>query len=140
MSRIMALDVGESTVGIAVSDPLGLTAQPVATLRRTTLAKDLAAIHAMVRSHEVTSIVVGLPLRMSGEAGPAAVAAIAFAKRIGEAVKLPVTTWDERLTTVQAERCLLEADLSRRHRRRVIDTVAAALILQSFLDSRKAGI
>lgn len=136
MGRIMALDVGEATVGVAVSDPLGITAGPVTTLRRRGLRHDLRALADLAVKHEVETIVVGLPLRMSGIAGSAAEEAIGFAERVREALKLPVVTWDERLSTVQAERSLLEADLSRRRRREVVNQVAAAIILQAYLDSR----
>ncbi|HEY3174984.1 MAG TPA: Holliday junction resolvase RuvX [Candidatus Polarisedimenticolia bacterium] len=132
----MALDVGEATVGVAVSDPLGITAQPITTVRRRGLKHDLRTLADLAARHEVGTIVVGLPLRMSGVAGSRASDAETFAHRVREALGLPVVTWDERLSTVQAERCLLEADLSRRRRREVINHVAAAIILQAYLDSR----
>jgi putative holliday junction resolvase len=139
MSRIMALDVGEVTIGVAVSDPLGVTAQPITTVRRKGRRSDLAALRQLIEQHEVDHIVVGLPLRLGGERGTAAAEAEAFAAMLREAVALPVTTWDERLTSVQAERVLLEADVSRRRRREVVHQMAAALILQSWLDSRAAA-
>lgn len=138
MSRIMGLDVGEATVGVAVSDELGFTAQPVTTVRRGTLARDMAAISDLIERHAVTSIVVGMPLRMAGDAGPAARAAVSFVGRLRGAFDLPVVTWDERLTTVQAERLLVEADVTRRRRRDVVNQVAAAILLQSYLDSRRS--
>jgi len=134
--RIMALDVGEVTLGVAVSDELEITAQPVTTLNRRGLKHDLRAIAELVTKHEVGVIVVGLPLRLSGVAGTSATETLAFAERVRARVNLPVVTWDERLSTVQAERVLLEADVSRRKRREVINHVAAAIILQSYLDSR----
>ena len=137
MGRIMALDVGEVTLGIAVSDALGITAQPVTTLKRRSLKNDFAAIAELVREHEVTSFVVGLPLRLTGLAGSAAEGAAAFAAKLQTSLGLPVQTWDERMSTVQAERALLEGDVSRRRRREVINQVAAAIILQSYLDSRR---
>jgi len=136
MSRIMALDVGEATLGVAVSDPLGMTAQPVTTIRRVGMKADLRALSSLIERYEVDSIVVGLPLTLAGERGPAAEGIIAFAERLSRSTRIPVVTWDERLTTVQAERALLEADMSRRRRREVINQVAAAIILQSYLDSR----
>jgi len=139
MSRIMALDVGEVTIGVAVSDPLEVTAQPLTTVRRQGRRTDLAALRRLVDEHEVTQVIVGLPLRLGGERGSAALEAEAFAAWLREALSLPVTTWDERLTSVQAERVLLEADVSRRRRREVIHQMAAALILQSWLDCRAAA-
>jgi putative Holliday junction resolvase len=139
MSRIMAIDVGSVTLGIAVSDPLGVTAQPITTLRRVGPRKDIDAIVALARRHEVTSFLVGLPLRLTGDEGEAAQSARRFAETLAERSALPVETWDERFTTVQAERSLLEGDLSRRRRREVINQVAAALLLQSYLDRQERG-
>jgi putative pre-16S rRNA nuclease len=139
MPRIMALDVGEATLGVAVSDSLGITAQPITTIRRQSLKKDLVAIAHLIREHEITSIVVGMPLRLAGDAGPAARSVELFVSKLEESVGLPVVTWDERMTTVQAERALLEGDVSRRRRKEVINQIAAAIILQSFLDSRPPG-
>ena len=140
MSRIMALDVGSVTLGVAVSDELGITAQPVTTLKRRGWSHDLRAVGDLAREYDVSAFVVGLPLRLSGEAGPAAGGAEVFAAKLRSAVGIPVQTWDERLSTVQAERSLLEGDVSRRRRREVINQVAAAIILQSFLDSRRAAV
>lgn len=134
--RIMALDVGEVTLGVAMSDELGITAQPITTLDRRGLKHDLRAISDLVSKHEVSTIVIGLPLRLSGAVGTSATAALEFAERVRTRVNLPVITWDERYSTMQAERVLLEGDVSRRKRRSVINQVAAAIILQSYLDSR----
>src|SRR5262245_58595473 len=133
MERILALDVGEATLGVAVSDSLGLTAQPVATIRRRSIKADLRAVADLIDVHEVTMLLVGLPLSMSGQAGRAAADVEAFVSQLSARISLPVVRWDERLSTVQAERALLEADLSRRKRREVINQVAAAIILQSYL-------
>lgn len=132
----MALDVGTARVGVAISDPLGLTAQPVATIKRTGIKQDLKTIGDLARQHEVDAIVVGLPLKLDGEPGPAAASILQFVDRLRAVVTIPVVTWDERLSTVQAERALLEGDMSRRRRRETIDKVAAAIILQAYLDSR----
>jgi putative holliday junction resolvase len=133
----MGLDVGTRTVGIAVSDALGLTAQGVTTLRRQNLKTDLAALAALAQEHEVERLVIGLPLNMDGSEGPRAEASRAFGKMAEEKLGLPVEYWDERLTTVAAQRVLLEADLSRQKRKEVVDQVAASLILQGWLDSRR---
>ncbi len=133
----MGLDVGTKTVGVAVSDALGMTAQGVTTVRRTNMKADLAALAEIIREQEVTRIVVGLPLNMDASEGPRAQATRAFGDALVKATGLPIEYQDERLTTVAAERVLLEADLSRQKRRQVIDQVAAQLILQGWLDARR---
>lgn len=133
--RIMGLDVGTKTVGVAVSDPLGFTAQGVTTVRRKNRKADLAALAALTAEYEVGRLVVGLPLNMDGTEGPRAEATRRFGDLLAKELGLPVEYWDERLTTVAAERALLEADLSRARRREVVDQVAASLILQGWLDA-----
>ncbi len=134
--RILALDVGEKTVGVAVSDPLRLIAQPITTIRRRGIRSDLRAIVDLVASNDAVEIVVGMPLRLQGDEGPAAQAVLSFIEKLRPVVDIPIVPWDERFSTVQAERALLEANLSRDKRRGVIDRVAAVIILQSYLDSR----
>ena len=136
MSRIMALDVGEATLGVAVSDPLRMTAQPVGTIRRHGRKRDIRAVADLIAKHDVSSMVVGLPLQLDGEAGLAVESTMSFVESQRKSTGIPVVTWDERLTTVQAERVLIDADLSRKRRREVINHVAAAIILQSYLDSQ----
>lgn len=138
--RTMGLDVGTKTVGVAVSDALGLTGQAVVTVRRTNLKADLAELERLAREHEVTRVVIGLPLNMDGTEGPRAEASRAFGRRVEERLGLPVEFWDERLTTVAAHRTLLEADLSRQKRKQVVDRLAAAFILQGWLDARRGGL
>ena len=133
--RILGLDVGEKTIGVALSDELGVTAQGLRTIRRRGPASDLRALEEVVREYGVERIVVGLPRNMDGSMGPAARKVLAFAERLA-VFELPVETQDERLTTVQAERLLIQADVRRAERRRVIDKVAAALMLQAYLDRR----
>jgi putative Holliday junction resolvase len=135
--RTLGLDVGTKTIGVAVSDGLGLTAQAVTTIRRSNLKADLAALSALAREHEGSCVVVGLPLNMDGSEGPRAEASRTFAEAVTQALGVPVEFWDERLSTVAAERTLLEADLSRARRRQVIDQVAAQFILQGWLDARR---
>lgn len=137
--RILALDYGERRIGVALSDPLRLTAQALVTLTRRSRADDLEALRAMTREHAVVGIVVGLPLAMDGTRTPMCRRAEEFAAAVGRATGLPVETWDERLTTAQATRTLLEADVRRARRRAVVDQVAAVLILQSWLDARAMG-
>jgi putative Holliday junction resolvase len=134
--RIMGLDVGQRRIGIALSDPLGISAQPLMVLERTDTARDMSALQALIVKHMVETVVVGLPLTMRGENGPEAQRIRTFVQTLKRSVAIPIQYVDERLTTVQAERALLETDTSRRKRKRVIDKVAAQLILQHYLDSR----
>ncbi len=135
--RILALDVGRKRIGIAVSDPLGITAQGLKVLERKNWDTDLARLQEIARPYEVQEILVGLPRHMDGRLGEQAEEILALARDLGEALGAKVTTWDERLSTVEAERLLITADLSRARRRRVVDQVAATLILQAYLDSHQ---
>jgi putative Holliday junction resolvase len=134
--RVLALDLGTVRIGLALSDPLRLTAQPAGKLERRALKRDLAPLLAIVRDNEVGTVVVGHPLLMSGDAGTRAKDAETFVERLRAHVPCPVVLWDERLTSVQANRALLEGDVSRRRRREVVDAAAAALLLQSWLDAQ----
>jgi putative Holliday junction resolvase len=136
--RVLAVDPGSKRVGLALSDPTGTIAQPLATLEaepRETLAERLADL---ARRHDATTIVVGLPRRMDGSIGPEAKAARVLADELRRASRLPVETLDERLTTAAAEKSLLSSGMHREKRRANIDRVAAAILLQSHLD-RKRG-
>ncbi len=133
-TRILALDVGEKRIGLAVSDPLGITAQGVGVLTRRDPETDLARLLEVAREYQVREILVGMPRHLDGRPGKHAEAIWELARTLGDALAAPVTPWDERLTTVQAERVLIQADMSRRRRRRVVDQVAAVLILQSYLE------
>lgn len=134
--RAMGLDVGTKTVGVAVADELGITAQGVTTLRRSGIKKDLEALRALCEEYGVGQLIVGLPLNMDGSEGPRAQASRKFAETASQALGIPHLLWDERLTTVAAQRVLLEADVSRQKRREVIDQLAASLILQGWLDAQ----
>jgi putative Holliday junction resolvase len=134
--RILALDVGEKTLGVAVSDPLLLTAQGIEVIRRTSLEKDLRRLAELVDQYQVTRFLVGLPKNMNGSLGPKAVSVQQLAAIVAERFPaLEVVLWDERLSTVAAQRSLIEADVSRVKRRQVIDKMAAVFILQGYLDS-----
>lgn len=133
----MGLDVGTRTIGVAVSDELSITGQALTTLRRSNLRTDLRALCELIEKHGVNRIVVGLPLNMDGSEGPSAAEARKVGEAVASALKIPVEYWDERLTTVAAGRMLIEADVSRARRRQVVDQVAAALILQGWLDARR---
>jgi len=136
--RILGLDVGARRIGIAVSDPLGLTAQGLATLQRRNRRNDFVELRKVLDQHEVREIVVGNPLRMSGESGTQADKMAAFAAQLQQTFSLPVHLWDERLTTAEAHRLLDETGIRNSRRKEVIDKMAAVLILQSFLDARAA--
>ena len=131
---LMGLDLGTKTIGIAVSDAMRVVASPLRTIRRTKFGADAAAILALTGPRAVGGIVVGLPRNMDGSEGPRAQSARAFARNLARLTELPIAFWDERLSTVAAERALLEADASRRKRGEVIDHVAAGYILQGALD------
>jgi putative holliday junction resolvase len=140
-SRYLALDVGSKRIGIAVSDELGLTAQPVLTLeRRRKTRDDLRSLARLARRYNVAGIVVGHPLHMSGEQSPRASRTRAFALELGELARLPIHMWDERLTTKEAHQILYTAGHARQQHHRVVDQVAATLILQSFLDERRNAV
>ncbi len=134
--RILALDFGEKNIGVALSDPLGITARGLLTLKRESIKKDLLAIYELVEHHQAEQVVMGIPLNMDGSRGPAAFKVEEFARRLKGRLKVPVAFWDERLSTIAAQRVLLEGDVSRRGRREVIDKMAAVVILQNYLDSK----
>jgi putative holliday junction resolvase len=137
--RILALDVGHKRIGVAVSDPLGFTAQGLMVLERQDWDRDIDRLLKIARPYQVQEVLVGLPRHLNGRLGEQAEAIMALARALGEALQAKVVTWDERLSTVEAERLLIEADMSRRRRRQVVDQVAATLILQAYLDSRQQG-
>lgn len=131
----MALDIGEKTVGVAVSDPLGMIASPRETLRRD--GSELDRLERLVTSDEIGEIVVGLPISLNGTLGPSAQRAQQFVKALEQRLTIPISTFDERLTTAEAEKMLIAADTRRSKRRQVIDQIAATLILQGFLRTRE---
>ena len=134
--RILGLDLGEKNIGVAVSDELGWTAQGLGSIQRGgTIENDLDKIKVMVQKYGVEKIVVGLPRNMDGSIGNQARKALNFAEVLTGRLSLPVETWDERLSTVAAERLLIEADVSRKKRRRVVDKMAASIILQGYLNA-----
>jgi putative Holliday junction resolvase len=136
LRRVLAIDLGTVRVGLALSDPLRITGQPMGWIPRSSLRRDLRALIDVVEANDVATIVVGHPLLMSGSAGESAKDAEAFAERLRAELPCPVVLWDERLTTVQAQRALLEGNVSRANRRNVVDAAAAALLLQSWLDAQ----
>lgn len=134
--RILALDVGEKNIGVAISDELGWTAQALPSLRRQTKDRDTCAIANIVEEKCVTGIVVGMPVSLDGSLGKKAREVAGFVEDLKRRLSLPIKVWDERFTSVQAERVMLEADLSRKKRKKKIDQLSAQLILQSYLDAK----
>ncbi|MDU6398142.1 MAG: Holliday junction resolvase RuvX [Veillonella sp.] len=132
--RIMALDVGSRTIGIACSDALLMTAQGIETIRRTSLENDFNRLRELISEYEVHELVVGMPKNMNGTKGERAEKTEDFVEKMKAVIDLPVTFWDERLSTVMAERQLIAADVSRKKRKGVIDKMAAVVILQGYLD------
>jgi len=132
--RVMGLDVGNKTIGVALSDLLGWTAQGLEVIRRRGIEYDLDRLAEIIDVHEVAKVVVGLPKNMNGTLGPQSEAVQEFVAAFQGRFPMPVAMWDERLTTVAAEKLLIEADVSRAKRRQVIDKMAAVLILQGYLD------
>jgi putative Holliday junction resolvase len=135
IGRALAIDLGDRTLGLAVSDPLGITAQGLDTLERHGGQRDTEALRAVCQEREVARVIVGLPRNLDGSEGPRAQKSRAFGRTLRDALGLPVFFWDERLTTAEAERVLIAADVSRAKRAKVIDKLAAQLILQGWLEA-----
>ncbi|WP_422660221.1 Holliday junction resolvase RuvX [Paenibacillus sp. EC2-1] len=135
--KIMGLDYGDRRIGVALSDVFGWTAQGLEVIERRREGIEFERIAALVKEHEVSEIVVGLPKNMNGTIGPRGEICMEFAGILRESLCLPVHLWDERLSTVSAERTLVEADVSRKKRKQVVDKMAASLILQNYLDSKR---
>ena len=133
-ARLFGLDLGTKTIGIAVSDGGRQIATPLTTIRRVKFGKDAAALLELAGKNDISGLVLGLPLNMDGSEGPRVQATRAFVRNLSGLTELPVVYWDERLSTVAAERAMLEADMSRKKRAAKIDAAAAAFILQGFLD------
>lgn len=137
--RMMGLDVGSKTVGVALSDELGWTAQGLETIRINEEENvfGFEQIGKIIKDNDVTKIIVGMPKNMNGTIGPRGEASQFYGTELEKLFSIPVVYWDERLTTMAAERVLLEADMSRKKRKKVIDKMAAVMILQGYLDSQK---
>lgn len=137
--RILGIDLGTKRIGVALSDGLLITAQGQDSIMSKGAAEDIAAIDRVIKENDVGEVVVGLPISMNGSHSAKTRETLEFVEQLSKAVSVPVRTWDERLTSMQAERALLEADVSRRRRKELSDKLAAQIILQSYLDSRKKG-
>lgn len=138
--RIISLDIGEKRIGVAVSDPLGITAQGAGVITRKNIEDDINEVKRFVDEYKADSIVAGMPINMDGTKGPSAQKVAEFVEVLGSALKIPVGTYDERLSTKESEKFLISSDVSRKKRRRVIDTMAAQLILQSYLERIKKNV
>ncbi len=138
--RVLALDPGSVRIGVAISDELGMIAQPLEFIAAEPFADFLERLQQLLASRSVELIVVGLPRNMDGSYGPAAVKAQEFVAALEAAVPIPIRTWDERLTSVQANRLLTEANVRRDKRKGKVDQMAAAILLQSFLDAQAPGV
>jgi putative holliday junction resolvase len=136
--RLLGLDIGERRIGVAVSDPAGRVATPLAVLDAPAVMSDATPLRRLVEDYDAERLVVGLPLSMSGEEGPQATSVREAAERMAQAVGLPITYVDERLSSVQAERAMAEAGASSRRRRGSVDMVAASLLLQAYLDADRS--
>lgn len=132
--RILGLDIGDRTIGVAVSDPFGWTAQGVTTIKRSDLPKDLEELGKIVEEYKATKMVIGIPKNMNGTFGPQAEKVRELVKEIVKQIDIETVEWDERLSTKMAERSLIEGDMRRNKRKKIIDTVAAVCILQGYLD------
>jgi len=133
----MGLDIGSHTIGVAISDELKVTAQGLKTIRRKSMKEDLSEISNLISEFKIDKIVIGLPKNMDGTLGKQAKMVLQWIKKLRERINLPVVTWDERLTTMEASKVLLQADLSRKKRKRVIDKLSAILILQGYLNQEE---
>ena len=138
MMRILALDLGKKRIGCALSDPLGITAQPLTHVKRVSLKEDLEAIRRLIEDNEVTLIVMGMPYDSHGNVGAAGEYTEKFAEKLKRSLGLPVEFQDERFSTVAVERVLIDGGVSRAKRKGVVDKQAAAYILQGYLDARSA--
>ncbi|MFQ5794579.1 MAG: Holliday junction resolvase RuvX [Candidatus Bipolaricaulia bacterium] len=138
--RILGLDLGERRIGLAVSDPTGTIASGRGVYTRQRLDQDLDHLERLIEAEGIIEVVLGYPLNMDGSIGERAQQTLAFKEELEARVEVPVVLFDERLSTAEAERVLIEADLSRRRRKRVIDELSAVVILQSYLDWRRASV
>ena len=135
--RIMGLDIGDKTIGVAVSDLMGLTAQGVKTVKRVGKKKDIEALKEIIKERQVNKIVSGLPKNMNGTLGPQGEKVIKFCELLEEETGVKIEYWDERLSTVAAEKTLMHGNVRRENRKGVIDMVAAVIILQGYLDRQR---
>ncbi len=134
LMRFMGLDIGHKTIGVAISDELGITAQGLKTIECKSMEEDLKEINSIISRYDIKKIVVGMPINMDGTFGRQAEFTLQWIKMLEEKAKISVVTWDERLSTVEASKTLIKADISRKKRKKVIDKLAAIIILQGYLN------
>ena len=139
MTRIMALDVGDKTIGIALSDPMLITSQPLETIKRTKVKFDIDRIEELVNENGVSTLIVGLPKNMNNTIGPQAMRVISFVDLIKKRLDIEIIYQDERMTTLESEAVLIDMSVRRENRKKHIDKIAASFILQSYLDRRNNG-
>jgi putative Holliday junction resolvase len=139
MNRIMGLDVGDKTIGVALSDPLFISAQPLETIKRTKASKDIDRLVEIINDYEVSTIVVGLPKNMNNSIGPQSMKVMSFVDLMKKRIDNEIIYQDERMTTLQSERVLIDMNVRRENRKKYIDKIAAAFILQTYLDRRSNG-
>ncbi len=137
-ARVLGLDLGTKTIGMALSDVSRTVATPLSTIKRTKFKVDVEQLFATIDEHEIAGLILGMPVNLDGSEGPRAQSTRSFARNVSQLRDIPIVLWDERLSTVAAERTLLEADASRKRRSEVIDKMAAGFILQGALDRMKA--
>ena len=135
--RVMCLDVGETTIGLGLSDGTRAIASPLETIDRKKFAKDVALLQTAILKHQITGLIIGYPVNMDGSLGPRTQSVRTFVSSLSKHVDLPMALWDERMSTMAVERVMLEADLSRARRSQLVDKLAASYMLQGFLDSVK---
>ena len=138
--RILALDLGRRRIGLALSDPLGITAQGLPTLQRTNIREDLAALARLIEQHQVGLLLMGYPVHMTGREGRQTEYTREFSERLAATTGVPLRYWDERLTTVEAQRVLKESGISIAKRARAVDQLSAQILLASFLDMQAGGM
>lgn len=136
-ARIMALDVGDTTIGLALSDAMRSIASPLETISRTKFLKDMAVLQSSINKHKVAGLIIGLPLNMDGSEGPRVQSTRTFTSNLSKHVNLPMLFWDERMSTMAVERVMLEADMSRQRRSQLVDKLAASYMLQGYLDNAR---
>nr|WP_072537400.1 Holliday junction resolvase RuvX [Anaerococcus mediterraneensis] len=139
MTRLMGLDVGDKTIGVAISDPMFLTAQPLETIKRVKASKDIDRIIDIIEEKEISTIIVGLPKNMNNTIGPQAMKVMSFVDLLKKRISNEIIYQDERLTTIESESVLIEMSVRRENRKKYIDKIAASFILQSYLDRRTNG-
>jgi putative Holliday junction resolvase len=134
-ARVLGLDVGETTIGLALSDGMRSIATPLETISRTKFMKDVALLQSSIDKHKIVGLIIGYPINMDGSSGPRTQSTRTFAANLGKHIPLPMVFWDERMSTMAVERTMLAADLSRERRSQLVDKLAASYMLQGFLDS-----